>query len=690
MTAAEASDVRKSDIRNDGDSANDIYNVADVASKIDDNGAGDIVAVYMYDDDMGEKISIKGAKVELANSGTITVGQENLDVTVTLPQDENLDTSKVYVQVVDKDGKVVISKTNVTDAAQKLVLNTKDLREGTYTVQLFGYNKTDKKDDLLAEATLTVGAATKYAVSKVEWVTKTGDPSDVPVVEAGTNGVFYVKVTSDPANAVLAKENLEVRVKGSKVDFELVSMGNGVYKITVADGKEIKTGDQVEVTLKTGAAVTSVPNAPIMGNAKEEAKAPVTSEEAKKAGDIKVTVDTTKTELNVVVVEGDVVTRANGESLKNLLPANFSVTVNGTTVNDLEVSGYNIGIDGYKLTSKSVGEWDGAKISNIVVTVGEYSETYNKVAGTSAIDIADQKNDYTIDSDIPESGFEFGALNLTNLTASDIKVKEIKKNNVPESDLTKITIKDGKVYLAADLFSGLTNNQTVKFKLTNGAEKDTVDSAEFTVTAKDAPAPTATIASIVVDALGGTNLTSKVTNIQNTTADELELVKESDADSVVTASSFDPAKSEIKVTVAPGKAGKTATYKLQTKVGQKSVGKLTISPTKATVTIADAKTEATPTITMKLQSKGTDLTSEQWTALGVNAALTTANVKVTVQDGTGEQAAQAVVATSAPTITITSKDAIVKGKTVTVKITGTQDQFTITGADNISITNSIA
>ena len=78
MTAAEASDVRKSDIRNDGDSANDIYNVADVASKIDDNGAGDIVAVYMYDDDMGEKISIKGVSIALT-ANTITVGQDKVE-----------------------------------------------------------------------------------------------------------------------------------------------------------------------------------------------------------------------------------------------------------------------------------------------------------------------------------------------------------------------------------------------------------------------------------------------------------------------------------------------------------------------------------------------------------------------------------------------------------------------------------
>ena len=108
VKAAEASDVRKSDIRNDGDSANDIYNVADVASKIADDGAGDIVAVYMYDDDMGEKISINGANVVLTDAN-ITVGQD-AEVTVTLPNDNNLDKSKVYVQVVDKDGKVVVPR----------------------------------------------------------------------------------------------------------------------------------------------------------------------------------------------------------------------------------------------------------------------------------------------------------------------------------------------------------------------------------------------------------------------------------------------------------------------------------------------------------------------------------------------------------------------------------------------------
>ena len=195
MTAAEASDVRKSDIRNDGDSANDIYNVADVASKIDDNGAGDIVAVYMYDDDMGEKISIKGVSIALT-ANTITVGQDaEVQVNLGTDVDSNLDVKNMYVQVVDKDGKVVVEKTNVTDATKKLVLNTKALTDGKYTVQLFGYNKTDKNHDLLAEATLTVNAAETYAVTKVGFAEDaTGKDSTNPVLVGRYKEYFLSEV----------------------------------------------------------------------------------------------------------------------------------------------------------------------------------------------------------------------------------------------------------------------------------------------------------------------------------------------------------------------------------------------------------------------------------------------------------------------------------------------------------------
>ena len=92
----------------------------------------------------------------------------------------------------------------------------------------------------------------------------------------------------------------------------------------------------------------------------------------------------------------------------------------------------------------------------------------------------------TIGTEIPEGGFEFWYIKLTNLFISDVQVKEVKKNGSGD-DVKKVTIgADGKVYLAKALFDGLTNNQTVTFNLTDG----TKDSTEFTVTAKNAPALT--------------------------------------------------------------------------------------------------------------------------------------------------------------------------------------------------------
>ena len=490
VKAAEASDVRKSDIRNDGDSANDIYNVADVASKIDDNGAGDIVAVYMYDDDMGEKISINGATVTLTNAN-ITVGQD-AEVSVTLPKDENLDTSKVYVQVVDKDGKVVVSKTNVTDVTKKLVLNTKDLKEGTYTVQLFGYNKTDKNDDLLASATLNVGAKQMYTVSAIEWVTdSTGaTTSTTPVIEAGTDGVFYVKVTSTPADAVLAKENLEVRVRGSVKDFELVSVGNGVYKITIANGEKINVGDKVNVTMKKGAALTEVPTTPIEGDASVSTS---TSPDVAKVGTVDVKVDSAnKATLLVQVLEGTStraaraarVERAAGAPIVSLKATDFVVTVNDAPVQDIQAV-YDMSKGCYALTASTVSDWTAPAIKNVKVAVGAASDTVAKMDTTVKIEIDGQNNNFTIGTQIPEGGFEFGTLKLTNLFDSEVQVKEVKKNDVKD-DNSNVTFKDGKVYLNAKLFEGLTNTQTVKFILTDG----TNDSTEFVVTAKNAPALT--------------------------------------------------------------------------------------------------------------------------------------------------------------------------------------------------------
>ena len=486
MTSTEASDVRKSDIRNDGDSANDIYNVADVASKIDDNGAGDIVAVYMYDDDMGEKISIKGASVALTNA-TITVGQET-EVSVTLPKDENLDTSKVYVQVVDKDGKVVIAKTNVTDAAKKLVLNTKDLKEGTYTVQLFGYNKTDKNDDLLAEATLTVGAKVQSTVTKVEFAKDAqGTQSDKPVVEAGTKNTLYIKLTATPAVTALTEQDMTVSVGNVERKFTAIATNTeNVFEIRV-DG-EINPNDKVNVALKAGNTLTGNMPTPATGNAVQGTVAPEASPDVTKVGTVDVKVDSAnKATLLVQVLEGAPkarVARAAGAPIVSLKATDFVVTVNDAPVKDIQAV-YDMSKGCYALTSSAVSDWTAAAIKNVTVAVGTASDTVAKMETTTKIEIDGQNNNFTIGTQIPEGGFEFGTLKLTNLFDSEVQVKEVKKNDVKD-DNSNVTFKDGKVYLNAKLFEGLTNTQTVKFTLTDG----TNDSAEFVVTAKNAPALT--------------------------------------------------------------------------------------------------------------------------------------------------------------------------------------------------------
>ena len=498
IKVAEASDVRKSDIRNDGDSANDIYNVADVASKIDDNGAGDIVAVYMYDDDMGEKISIKGVSIALT-ANTITVGQDKVEVEVKLGTtvDSNLDVKNMYVQVVDKDGKVVVEKTNVTDAAQKLVLNTKDLKEGTYTVQLFGYNKTDKNHELIASAPLTVGAAKTYAVTGVEWVKDANgtEVSTKPYIQAGTDSSFYVKLTSTENVASLTAKDLEVRVKDQPVSEQDIEVskaaGNSVFKIIIKN-KTINNGDQVAVTLKAGGTLTFTGTAPnVSGNAEQGTVAPEASPDAAKAKDISLAVDSVKKGDLRVQVMGTATARARvaraaeaaaTTPITTLKASDFKVTVDNSQIENIQ-SAYDMSERCYVLTSISVTDW--TKVQNITVSVGEASEVVQKMDATVKIEFAEPTNTtYTIGTDIPEGGFEFGTLKLTNLFTSDVQVKEIQKNNVPEKDLTKITIgSDGKVSLDKSLLDGLTNTQTVKFKLTDG----TNDSAEFTVTAKDAP-----------------------------------------------------------------------------------------------------------------------------------------------------------------------------------------------------------
>ena len=627
IKVAEASDVRKSDIRNDGDSANDIYNVADVASKIDDNGAGDIVAVYMYDDDMGEKISIKGAKVELANSGTITVGQENLDVTVTLPQDENLDTSKVYVQVVDKDGKVVVEKTNVTDATKKLVLNTKALTDGKYTVQLFGYNKTDKNHDLLAEATLTVGAKVQSTVTKVEFAKDAqGTQSAKPVILAGTQNTFYVKLTATPEVTALTEQDMTVSVGNVNTTFTAKKVGapaDNVFEVVL--NTTVNKDSLIKVELKKGSNLTfaDTTSSTINGNAELGTVAPEASPDAAKAKDISLAIDGAKKDELRVQVMGTAAAKARvaraaeaaaTTPITTLKASDFKVTVDNSQIENIQ-SAYDMSERCYVLTSTSVTDW--TKVKNITVSVGEASEVVQKMDATVKIEFAEPTNTtYTIDTDIPEGGFEFGTLKLTNLFTSDVQVKEIQKNNVPETDLTKITIgSDGKVSLDKSLLDGLTNTQTVKFKLTDG----TNDSAEFTVTAKDAPKLADTKGQVTTEG------NAEVQEVKATSTYDVTFVKKGTFD--VTVKGADSFSQNVSVNAESATDNNSMAKAIRDALGAKSevTAKYNVTGENAQV-ILTAINAADETIT--LESKASDKAT-----VAVNGSATPGKVQVPAKKG---------------------------------------------------------
>ncbi len=232
----------------------------------------------------------------------------------------------------------------------------------------------------------------------------------------------------------------------------------------------------------------------INGNAELGTVAPEASPDAAKAKDISLAIDDAKKGELRVQVMGTAAAKARvaraaevaaTTPITTLKASDFTVTVDNSPVENIQ-SAYDMSERCYVLTSTSVTDW--TKVQNVTVSVGEASETVKKMDTTVKIEFADPTNTtYTIGTEIPEGGFEFGTLKLTNLFTSDVQVKEIKKNGSAENDLTKITIgADGKVYLAKALFDGLTNSQTVTFKLTDG----TTDTSEFTVTAKNAPALT--------------------------------------------------------------------------------------------------------------------------------------------------------------------------------------------------------
>ena len=221
ISVAEASDLQVSDIRNDADSANDTYYVADIASKIADDGKGDVTAVYMFDDDMDEVINFNGSASVAATD--VKVG-EKTTITVTLADDDNIDKSKLYVDIVNDKDKTVLSEVKVS-ANKTTEVDTSKLAEGTYTVKLYGYNDANKEYQLL-------NTDNSFVVSKLGVA---GDVNALALTQLDAKTV-EVKATDKSGNVVedLKSADFAVKVNGALMaasEYTVTDMGKGVYQI---------------------------------------------------------------------------------------------------------------------------------------------------------------------------------------------------------------------------------------------------------------------------------------------------------------------------------------------------------------------------------------------------------------------------------------------------------------------------
>ena len=239
IKTAEASDIKVSEIHNDADSANDLYYVADIASKIHNNGEGDVVAVYMFDDEMEEAIRYKG---EATVSATDVKFGEKTTVKVDLSKlDNNIDESKLYVDIVNDNGKVVLSEVKVSKGDN--TVDTSKLDDGKYSVKLYGYNTANSDYQLLNRRYVDFVVSKLGAAGDVDNLAATKLDDKTVEVTAYKDAKQTVKVED------LKASDFTVKVDGAVMDaseYSVKEIGNGVYQVRALNGF---TGDKVVVSV---------------------------------------------------------------------------------------------------------------------------------------------------------------------------------------------------------------------------------------------------------------------------------------------------------------------------------------------------------------------------------------------------------------------------------------------------------
>ena len=231
----------KSYIRNYDDKYDDEYVVADVI--LDD---GDVVAVYYYDELVGEYGYVKGA-VD-AKDVAYSAQPATADVEVTLADYPELDRTKVYVTVEGQDKKYDLK----LDKDGKGSVELPVVNAGTYTVTAYGYNKAADKYQVLGTDKWTV-AKDAYTVQIIENNKQNGYP-ELDELTVGSDTV-WVKVTNDnKGNAGVAgltaddfnavnNQNLSINVEKATAGADA-----GYYELKLSRG--VQEGDDLTITVK--------------------------------------------------------------------------------------------------------------------------------------------------------------------------------------------------------------------------------------------------------------------------------------------------------------------------------------------------------------------------------------------------------------------------------------------------------
>ena len=300
-----ASDVQKSEIRNDN-TANDLYNVADVASKIDKNGEGDIVAVYAYGKYMGEDttkpkpvVPVKKFNVTGVQFGRLdgtpsndlkTLTGHNNQFVVYVGGDEvaektvGLKMQTVGAGTPEQKGKPVtgLTKENfqvtfggadakkpvVTDATAvaghpgyyTLTLDTDvdTKRAVTVTVVAAG-NIVNVANNVKAEdsnpeigggnvgGTTTPGTGSEESAKAKNIVVKTIATADLTIQVLDEQGKPMDKLPASDFKVSVAGREL---TQGTDFDVTLPTIGSSEYKLTLKTGGIIKTANWADAAIK--------------------------------------------------------------------------------------------------------------------------------------------------------------------------------------------------------------------------------------------------------------------------------------------------------------------------------------------------------------------------------------------------------------------------------------------------------